>query len=46
MVKQVVQMMKAAGETTGKVCTKAPELANPEEIALQGNYALSSIMHK
>jgi len=26
-VKQVVQIMKAAGETTGKVCTKAPELA-------------------
>ena len=26
-VKQVGQIMKAAGETTGKVCTKAPELA-------------------
>jgi len=26
-VKQVWQIMKAAGETTGKVCTKAPKLA-------------------
>jgi len=44
-MKQVKQIMMAAGETTKKVCMVTPRTRHTEEIALQGSYTPSYSLH-